>query len=135
MADARLVYVDTSAFVKLIMREPETPALIAALAPEDRIVASEIMEVEALRAARRAGGRAATETARQQLAGVRLLPLTRQIRERASDLKPEELRSLDAIHIATALELGGRLDAMYAYDTRMSAAAEALGLRTYAPTA
>ena len=134
MAEARLVYMDTSAFVKLVIPEPETEALIAELAPDVRMVASEILEVEAIRAARRANGREAAGTARAQLAGVRLLPLTADVRKRACELAPDTLRSLDAIHIATALNLAERLDCIYAYDTRMIAAAEILGLRTSTPT-
>ncbi len=133
MANAKLVYIDTSAFVKLVIPEPETEALIAALAPDVRMVASEILEIEAVRAARRASGQEAADTARAQLAGVRLLPLTTQIRGCACELDPDALRSLDAIHIATALDLGERLDCVYAYDTRMIAAAESLGLRTSTP--
>jgi uncharacterized protein len=132
--DAKLVYMDTSAFVKLVIAEPETEALIAALTPETRMVASDILEVETVRAARRAKGQDAAENARAQLAGVRLLPLTAQVRRRASELDPDTLRSLGAIHLATALDLGEHLDCMYAYDTRMTAAAEALGLHTCTPT-
>jgi uncharacterized protein len=135
VADAKLLYMDTSAFVKLVVPEPETKTLIAALPPDARMVASEILEVEAVRAARRANGQGAVDTARAQLTGVRLLPLTAQVRRRACELDPDTLRSLDAIHIATALDLGERLDCVYAYDTRMIAAAETLGLRVCAPTA
>jgi uncharacterized protein len=134
VADAKLVYMDTSAFVKLVIPEPETEVLIAALAPEARMVASEILEVEAVRAARRASGQDAVDTARAQLAGVRLLPLTAQVRRRACELDPDTLGSLDAIHIATALDLGERLDCVYAYDTRMTTAAATLGLRICTPT-
>lgn len=134
MADAKLLYMDTSAFVKLVIPEPETKALIAALPPEARMVASEILEVEAVRAVRRASGQGAADTARAQLTGVRLLPLTAQVRRRACELDPDTLRSLDAIHIATALGLGERLDCLYAYDTRIIAAAETLGLHVCTPT-
>ncbi len=133
MADEQLVYLDTSAFVKLVIPEPETAALVTALTTEARLVASEILEVEALRAARRASGDDGATAARAQLAGVRLLPLTAQIRRRACELEPVTLRSLDAIHIATALDLGERLTCMYAYDARMAGAASDAGLRVYAP--
>jgi hypothetical protein len=129
----KLVYLDTSAFVKLVIPEPETAALVAALTPEARLVASEILEVEALRAARRATGEDGVGAARAQLAGVRLLPLTDAIRRRASELQPATLRSLDAIHIATALNLGERLEHMYVYDARMTIAAGEAGLRVSAP--
>lgn len=135
MADEQLVYLDTSAFVKLVIPEPETAALVAALPTEARLVASEILEVEALRAARRTKGEDGAAVARAQLAGVRLLPLTDQIRRRACELEPATLRSLDAIHIATALSLGERLGCMYAYDARMATAAGEAGLRVCAPIA
>jgi uncharacterized protein len=131
----KLVYLDTSAFVKLVIPEPETTALVTALTTEARLVASEILEVEALRAARRATGEDGATTARAQLAGVRLLPLTDRIRRRACELEPPTLRSLDAIHIATALDLGKRLTCIYAYDVRMITAASDAGLTAYAPLA
>jgi uncharacterized protein len=133
VADEQLVYLDTSAFVKLVIPEPETDALVTALTSKVRLVASEILEVEALRAARRAMGDTGAITARTQLAGVRLLPLTAQVRKRACELEPDTLRSLDAIHIATALDLGERLTCMYAYDTRMAGAASEAGLLVHAP--
>jgi predicted nucleic acid-binding protein len=135
VADERLVYLDTSAFVKLVIPEPETAALVTALTTKARLVASEILEVEALRAARRATGDDGATAARAQLAGVRLLPLTDQIRRQACELEPATLRSLDAIHIATALDLGERLACIYAYDTRMATAASDAGLRVCAPMA
>jgi uncharacterized protein len=131
--DEKLVYLDTSAFVKLVIPEPETAALVTALTPKTLLVASEILEVEALRATRRTTGKEGAAAARTQLAGVRLLPLTDQIRKRACELEPPMLRSLDAIHIATALDLGERLECIYAYDTRMATAASQAGLRVSAP--
>jgi uncharacterized protein len=133
MATARLVYLDASAFVKLVLPEPETPALVTALTPESLLVASEILAVETLRAARRAAGSDGVAAAQTQLAGIRLLPLSTEIRKSACDLGPITLRPLDAIHIATALDLGERLESMYAYDTRMSDAARAAGLDVRAP--
>ncbi len=134
MAEAKLVYMDASAFVKLVIPEPETDALIATLTPQTRMVASTILEIETVRAACRASGKQGADTARAQLAGIRLLPLTARIRGRACDLEPETLRSLDAIHLATALDLGDRLDCIYVYDTRMTSAAQAAGLHACAPS-
>lgn len=133
MPDERLVYLDASAFVKLVIPEPETAALVAALTANTTLVASEIVEVEALRATRRATGEDGAAAARTQLGGVRLLPLTDQIRRRACELDPPTLRSLDAVHIATALDLGERLACMYTYDVRMATAASEAGLRVCAP--
>ena len=131
MPAAQLVYLDSSAFLKLVVAEAETPALLSALAGVVRLVASEILEVEALRAIRRGGG--GLEAARAQLAGVRLLPLSREVRTRAAALEPASVRSLDAIHLATALSLGSRLERVYTYDARMSLAARDAGLEVHAP--
>lgn len=128
---AELVYLDSSAFVKLVLPEPETPALLVALEGVERLVASEILEIEVMRATCRGGGD--TAAARSQLAAVRLLPLSSEIRKRASELEPSSVRSLDAIHLATALSLGERLDGLYTYDERMSLAARQAGLDARAP--
>jgi hypothetical protein len=128
---AELVYLDASAFVKLVVPEPETEGLRAALAGAVRVVASEILAVEALRAARRAGHDAAA--VRTQLAAVRLLAMTGRIRTLAGELDPPSIRSLDAIHIATALSLRRRLTGLFTYDERMSAAACEAGLTVHTP--
>jgi uncharacterized protein len=133
VAEKRLVYLDASAFVKLVVAEPETAALVAALTPDTTMVASEILEVEALRATRRASGEDAIAATKEQLEGVRLLALNQKIRKRAGELEPATLRTLDAIHIASALDLGGRLDCVYAYDTRLTLAAEQAGLEVRSP--
>jgi predicted nucleic acid-binding protein len=129
---AELAYLDSSAFVKLVLPEPETPALVAALKGTVRLVASEILEVEVLRATRRGGGDIAA--ARTQLVAVRLLPLGSDIRARASELNPPTVRALDAIHLATALSLGDRLGGMYSYDERMALAGREVGLDVRAPS-
>jgi uncharacterized protein len=126
-----LIYLDASAFVKLVVPEPETPSLSAALGGAVRVVASEIIEVEVLRASRRAG--ADTRGARAQLAAVRLMPLTDEIRALAGELDPPSIRSLDAIHVASALSLRERLKGLFTYDERMSRAARDAGLDVYAP--
>ncbi len=128
---AELVYLDASACVKLVLVELESPAVEEALEGVERLVASEILEVEVMRATQRGGGDLAV--ARAQLAGVRLLPLSAEIRSRAAELTPLSIRSLDAIHIATALELGERLDGVLTYDERMAEAAREAGLDVRAP--
>ncbi len=131
MPATQLVYLDASAFVKLVVPEPETPSLSAALDGVVRLVASEILEVEVLRASRRVGGD--TSAARAQLAAVRLMPLTDEIRALAGELDPPSIRSLDAIHVASALSLRERLKGLFTYDERMSSAARDAGLDVYAP--
>ncbi len=131
MPAVELAYLDASAFVKLVVAERETQSLKAALQGVVRVVASEILEVEVLRASRRAGGDATS--VRAQLAAVRLLPLTGEIRTLAGELDPPSVRSLDAIHIATALSLRERLMGLFTYDQRMHSAARDAGLEVYAP--
>lgn len=131
MPAPELVYVDASAFVKLVLVEAETPALIAALEGVQLLVASQVLEVEVLRATRRGGGD--VSLARAQLDAVRLMPLSEGIRRQASDLTPGSVRSLDAIHIATALSLGERLGGLCTYDQRMSDAGREAGLDVLAP--
>lgn len=131
MPATELVYLDASAFVKLVVPEPETPSLSAALDGVVRVVASEILEVEVLRASHRVGGD--TRAARAQLSAVRLMPLTAEIRTLAGELDPPSVRSLDAIHVASALSLRERLKGLFTYDERMSGAARDAGLDVYAP--
>jgi predicted nucleic acid-binding protein len=129
---AELIYLDASACVKLVLAEPESRAIDEALEDVERLVASEILEVEVMRATQRGGGDVAV--ARARLEGVRLLPLSDGVRRRASELTPLSVSSVDAIHIATALELGERLDGIYTYDERMAAAAREAGLEVRAPS-
>jgi predicted nucleic acid-binding protein len=126
-----LVYLDASAFVKLVVPEPETPSLGEALEGVARVIASEILEIEVMRASRRVGGD--TRAARAQLAAVRLMPLTDEIRKLAGELDPPSIRSLDAIHVASALSLRERLKGLFTYDERMASAAHDAGLDVYAP--
>lgn len=131
MPPLELAYVDASAFVKLIRPEPETASLTKALEGIARVVASEILEVEVLRASRRTGVDIAA--ARAQLEAVRLIPLTASIRALAGQLDPPTIRSLDAIHVATASSLRERLTGLYSYDERMARAARDAGLVVRSP--
>jgi predicted nucleic acid-binding protein len=74
------------------------------------------------------------QRARAVLDALILLRLTSATFERAATLDPEQLRSLDALHLATALELGDELDGIVTYDGRLAAAACAYGIATIAPT-
>lgn len=71
--------------------------------------------------------------ARNGLDGLALLPVDEQVLEAAAYLEPARLRSLDAIHVATAISLGEGLGAVYAYDERLQEAALAAGLRVESP--
>jgi predicted nucleic acid-binding protein len=75
-----------------------------------------------------------TAQAESVVAQVAVVEVTEAIRARAARLEPVTLRSLDALHLATALEIGDELGGLVTYDERMSAAAETLGLAVFAPT-
>lgn len=127
-----LAYVDTSAFVKLVLGEDEAPALRGALAQWEGVVASRVLRTEAIRACARYG-RSYENLAREALTTVALLPLDDAVLDLAATVKPPELRSLDALHLATALSIADDLGAMLVYDVRLASAAERAGLCVLAP--
>ena len=129
-----MIYLDSSALLKLIVDEPESEALAAWLAdrPEVPMVSSELARVEVLRACRRLAP-SALPTARALLSGLDLVPLSGPVVDAAAELEGETLRSLDALHLASALAVRTALEAFIAYDTRLQAGAGAAGLPTNAP--
>lgn len=127
----RLAYLDSSALVKLIAVEAETATLRAELARWPRRASSLLAAVEVTRAARRLGERA-VPLAPRVLAGLQLLAID-PIAPAATRIGGPLLRSLDAIHLATAAALGDQLGALITYDQRMLTDARALGLPTLAP--
>lgn len=132
MADARVAYLDASAFVKLVLPEPESAALDAALEAWPRVSSSALLEVEGPRAARRTNP-LAYDAARALIGGMELVEIDADIRRAAAGLDDPGLRSLDAIHLATALSLGERCGTVFAYDERLIAAARAHGLSVTVP--
>ena len=124
-------YLDTSAFVKLVRSEPESPALRRELAGRE-LLSSALLSVEGRRAARRYGELAA-KRARAALTAITLIPLDEPILQAAAELGPAELRSLDALHLATIMSLGEDLERLYCYDSRLSDAAQALGIEVSRP--
>ena len=120
--------------MKLIVFEPETPALLARLSERTQTVSSALARVETLRAIRRAGGsRSDRRRAEEVLTRIALIRVDEPILVRAADLPPADLRSLDALHIATALSIGPDLSALITYDRRQADAASALGLDVATP--
>jgi hypothetical protein len=130
---AEVAYLDASAVVKLLVREAETTALRRRLKGWARRASSALLRVELLRTVKRAGTPRLMEGARRQLASIDLIRLDDDLFERAAGIEPFTGRSLDAIHLATALSLGSDLTAVVTYDARMSAAAQLLGLPLMAP--
>lgn len=125
-------YLDASALVKIVTDEHGSPAVRRYLAGTDRAITSRIGIVETVRAVRR---RAPVEpsAARHVLQGIQVIELTPAIEDAASRLGLVGLRTLDAIHLASALVLGPDLDAFVTYDQRLTEAAAAAGLPVVAP--
>jgi uncharacterized protein len=126
-------YIDTSALAKLVVAEPETEALRAWLAATQRDpVACDLARTELLRAVRRAAPNLVVR-ARSVLDAVTLTEVTTAVCEAAGRLDPSILRTLDAIHVAAALDLGDDLEGMVTYDERLARAAEANGIPVVSP--
>lgn len=128
----RLAYLDTSALVKLVIAEPESDPLRRALRSWERRVSSEVAVVELLRTTRRYTPQL-EPLALGVLAGIALHRLDRGTLLLAARLDPPELRSLDAIHLASALELGPYVKVFFSYDQRLQEAARQAGLTIQAP--
>lgn len=128
-----LAYVDTSAFVKLVLGEDEAAALRAELANWEGHVASRLLRTEAIRACSRYG-RSYAELADAATKTLALIPLDDMVVDQAAALAPAELRTLDALHLATALSLGDDLGAMLVYDARLAEAARGAGVPVIAPS-
>ena len=131
----RTLYLDSSALVKLIRDEAETEALEAEIGDE-RIATSLVGSIELRRALEREP-QEGTAAARWAYLHERLdvIAVTRATGEQAGTVPPPLLRTLDAIHLATALVLKPELDAFVVYDRRLAAAAAALGLPVSSPGA
>ena len=132
-APTRAVYLDSSAIVKLVVREPETKALLAFLEPRHVRVTSALARVEVVRAVRR-HGRSATTRATAMVDALSQLAVDDALLDSAAAIDADQLRSLDAIHLASAQQLEGELDVFVTYDERMLAAARGLGLPVSLPT-
>ena len=128
----RALYLDSSGLVKLVLPERGSAELEEYLRDWPRQVSSALARVEVLRAARTRGPEVVAE-ARVLLDDLDLIAIDRALLDAAAELDPLSLRSLDAIHLATALRLGRDLARLVTYDDRMAAAARALGLTVDAP--
>lgn len=125
-------YVDSSAIVKLVIAEPESAALGKFLRRRRPLVTSALARTEVTRAVLREGEPGIARV-RVVLDRIDLVRLNDRVLEAAGVLLPAELRSLDAIHLATARLLGSDLGHVVTYDERMLEAARLFGLRTAAP--
>lgn len=126
-------YLDTSALVKLVVHEPETDVLRAWLAATEREpVSSDLARAELMRTVRRAAPELAPN-ARRVLDAITLTQVTTAVFEQAGRIEPDTLGSLDAIHLAAALDLGDDLHGLVTYDRVLAGAASASGIAVIAP--
>ena len=128
-----VTYLDSSAIVKLAVAEPESQALRRHLRRRRPLVSSALARAEVVRALVPAGAMA-TAAAGAVLAGIELVRVSDRVLSDAATLEPVEIRTLDAIHLATARRFGRELSRLVTYDERMLSAAERLGIRTATPT-
>ena len=132
MSAERVTYLDSSALVKLAVREPESQALRRYLARRRPLVCSTLARVEVARALLSLGEQA-VRRGDEVLSRIDLVRINDRVLRAAAVLMPAELRSLDAIHLATAQLFGSELHRIVTYDNRMVSAAEALGWRVEQP--
>jgi uncharacterized protein len=131
-----VIYLDSSALLKLLHDEAESDELanwLAACAGTP-VVSSELAKVEVVRACRRINPTTLTE-ATALIAGLDLIPLSGAVIDEAANVGGTTLRSLDAIHLASALSIQAEISAFVAYDHRLAEAASTAGLELLAPGA
>ena len=127
-----MVYLDSSALVKLVVSEPESRALRAYLRREPARISCGLARTEVLRSVRPLGP-VALEAARRLLRNIDMIRLDDALLDAAGMLEPTGLRSLDAIHLAAAQLVAPALHAVVTYDRCMADAATSLGFAVVAP--
>jgi uncharacterized protein len=129
-----MLYLDSSAIVKLVAPEPQTAGLVETLRSDPDAISSALAQVEVTRAVMRAGAPARMSRAAAVLERIALVPIDAGILARAAELQPADLRTLDAIHLATALLLQWDIAGLITYDTRLAAAAAAADIAVLTPS-
>jgi uncharacterized protein len=130
----KLLYLDSSAILKFVVPQPETDALVALLADWPERISSALARVEVSRAVRRAGAsEAVRQRAEEVVARIGLLGIDAPVLNAATRLDPPGLRTLEAVHLATALSVGRDLGCLVSYDPHLLGAAAAAGLAVLAP--
>jgi predicted nucleic acid-binding protein len=130
-----MIYLDSSALLKLLVEERESAALADWILERSATpkVSSELATLEVVRAARRLDSRV-VPPARALVSQLDLIPLSSSLIEEAADAGDPTLRSVDAIHLVSALSIREALTAFVAYDHRLIGAAQAAGLTTESPS-
>lgn len=124
-------YLDTSAFLKLITVEDESPAMRSWFRSHTSIWSSHLLRTEALRAGARLG--ITSNIIEDALDTISLILPSSTTFLVAGQLFPATLRSLDALHLAAAMEIGDDLEGMVAYDGRLIQAALAISVNVFSP--
>src|SRR5688572_19711116 len=132
-AGPRYAYLDASAIVKLVVVEPETAALETDVAQGAGLLTSRLGVTEVRRAARRAGGRRLIQQVDDVMEAFVVLEMTPGMFDRAGDLGPSTLRTLDALHLAAAGALALPALDFITYDARLAEAARRQGLTVAVP--
>ena len=129
-----MIYLDSSALVKLAVNEPETAALTSfiAIRADQALVSSSLHRAEVLRAIWRAEP-GALPRAQRMIRRVSLVTLCHDLLDNAATLPPGELSTTAAIHLASALALKRDLTAFVCYDKQLLDAAESAGLPVASP--
>jgi uncharacterized protein len=127
------VYIDTSALGRVLLDEPDRSAIRNALEGFDQVTASRLLRIELRRVGLRRG---LLDRAESLLADVSLIPLEDRILAAAETLAPASVGTLDAIHLATAVQLAkaGKLNALMTYDRGLAAGAREHGIAVLSPT-
>jgi len=132
-AEQKLTYIDSSAIVKLAVAEPESKALRRYLSRRQPLVSSALARTEVARALMPSGPEAVAR-GEDALRRIQLLRINDRVLADAGWIEPAELRSLDAIHLASARQLGPSVRQIVTYDERMAEAARASGWSVAAPS-
>lgn len=129
-----MLYLDTSALVKLVITEPESAALERWLSDRPNLVrvSSVMIRAEVPRAAWRADPAALPDSYRM-IRQIVEVELSDEVLGRAAGVRPPALRAFDAVHLASALTLRRELTAFVAYDKKLLAAARDAGLPIASP--
>lgn len=131
-AELRLTYVDSSALVKLAVAEPESTALRRYLSRRQPLVSSALARTEVTRALLPSGRDAVTQ-GQEVLRRIQLVRVNDRVLNEAGWLQLSDLRSLDAIHLASAAQLGPAVKVIVTYDERMADAAQTSGWSVASP--
>lgn len=127
------VYVDTSALGRVLLGEPDAPAVLHALDGFGEHIASRLLGLELRRLALRYE---LTEHANELLAGIALVPIDDALLQEVESVPPASVSTLDSIHLVTAMRLAaaGFVGAVLTYDVRLGEGARHHGLRVVSPS-